>query len=86
MTNTGIDGLPSCSIAGNVLRPETVARISIRLPPTLDLDKAKEDLIRIVEENPPYNATVKCTIRMQGPGWNAPETKPYLEKILENCS
>jgi hypothetical protein len=32
----GIDGLPSCNIAGNVLRPFTEAKLSIRLPPTLN--------------------------------------------------
>lgn len=31
-----MDGLPTCEIAGNVLRPETVAKNSMRLPPTLD--------------------------------------------------
>ena len=32
---TGASGLPDPSIAGNVLRPKTSLKISIRLPPTI---------------------------------------------------
>mmetsp|Transcript_32029 Transcript_32029/g.29014 ORF Transcript_32029/g.29014 Transcript_32029/m.29014 type:complete len:170 (+) Transcript_32029:403-912(+) len=44
MTVTGIDGLPPCEKAGNVLRPETTIKMSIRIPPTLDAKKACERL------------------------------------------
>jgi acetylornithine deacetylase/succinyl-diaminopimelate desuccinylase-like protein len=37
---TGIDGLPSPVDAGNVLLPSTVAKLSVRLPPTLDAARA----------------------------------------------
>jgi hypothetical protein len=30
----GADGLPKAETAGNVLRPETALKISMRLPPT----------------------------------------------------
>jgi hypothetical protein len=43
-------------------------------------------LKRILESNPPYGAKVNCTIMQSGPGWNAPSTEPYLEKILNNAS
>jgi hypothetical protein len=39
-----------------------------------------------LEENPPYNATVKCVLKGNGPGWNAPSNKPYLTEILESAS
>ena len=32
---TGVDSIPPVNIAGNVLRPETTFKLSIRLPPTL---------------------------------------------------
>lgn len=39
----GADGLPETKIAGNVLRPSTTLKLSMRLPPTLDAKKAIED-------------------------------------------
>ena len=46
MVITGIDHIPSTSKAGNVLRPETKVKLSIRLPPTLNdketISKLKE--------------------------------------------
>ena len=41
---TGIDHIPSVSTAGNVLRPETKVKLSIRLPPTLRDKQAVESL------------------------------------------
>ncbi|MBT6585694.1 MAG: M20/M25/M40 family metallo-hydrolase, partial [Gammaproteobacteria bacterium] len=37
---TGIGGAPSPEQAGNVLRPETTARLALRIPPTTDAVKA----------------------------------------------
>jgi hypothetical protein len=31
---TGADGLPLCAVAGNVLRPSTTVKLSVRLAPT----------------------------------------------------
>ena len=36
----GFDGLPSCEKAGNVLYKELKCKVSIRMPPTLDGEKA----------------------------------------------
>jgi len=33
---TGADGLPKISMAGNVVRPSTSVRLSMRLPPAMD--------------------------------------------------
>lgn len=38
LCTVGADGLPATATAGNVLRPETTAKISIRLPPTLEIE------------------------------------------------
>jgi len=37
---TGCDGLPGIAMAGNVIRPKTGVRISMRLPPSMDPKKA----------------------------------------------
>ena len=35
---TGMDGIPPLASAGNVLRPQTAVKLSLRLPPTIDGD------------------------------------------------
>src|SRR5690606_20222891 len=37
---TGVDGMPPLDSAGNVLRPHTAVKLSLRLPPTLEPKKA----------------------------------------------
>jgi hypothetical protein len=46
----GADNIPKANVAGNVLRPKTTIRISIRLPPTLPAARAEETLLRLVPE------------------------------------
>ncbi len=58
MSVIGSNGLPECKSAGNVMLPFNEFRISIRLPPTKDHKVAEKELIKILTENPPYNAKV----------------------------
>ena len=44
----GGDGFPKADVAGNVLRPETILKLSIRLPPTKDPKEAEEALKNLV--------------------------------------
>lgn len=39
---TGASGFPEVAVAGNVMRPSTSLKISIRLPPTMDAEEAKK--------------------------------------------
>src|SRR5438477_1077832 len=55
---TGIDGLPQPGDAGNVLLPYTTAKLSLRLPPTLDAEAAGNMVQQLLEETPPYGARV----------------------------
>ena len=55
---TGIDGLPAPTDAGNVLLPSTVAKLSLRLPPTLDAATAGDMVRTVLEKDPPYRARV----------------------------
>lgn len=54
----GVDGLPATALAGNVTLPIHNFKLSLRIPPTLDAVKAKADIIKLLESNPPYNARV----------------------------
>jgi acetylornithine deacetylase/succinyl-diaminopimelate desuccinylase-like protein len=83
---TGADGLPSPATAGNVLRPKTVLKLSLRLPPTLKGETAGLALKALLEANPPYNAKVSFTYDQTATGWHAPQTAPWLEKALNEAS
>lgn len=83
---TGIDGVPALADAGNVLRPKTVALLSMRTPPICDMQKAANALKETLEKNPPYNAKVNYEIGDVGEGWNAPAVAPWLAKAVENAS
>ena len=55
---TGLDGAPAIANAGNVLRPWTAAKLSLRLPPTADAAAAGRRLKALLEADPPYGARV----------------------------
>jgi acetylornithine deacetylase/succinyl-diaminopimelate desuccinylase-like protein len=83
---TAMEGLPQPANAGNVLLPFTTATLSLRLPPTLDGDKAGALLEKMLTENPPYGAQVELKVRAANKGWNAPRLAPWLEKSLAAAS
>lgn len=82
----GIDGIPAISAAGNVLRPYTSAKLSLRLPPTCDAEIACNKLKSILENDPPYGAKVTFTPDWNAGGWNAPELDPWLEQAINSAS
>ena len=82
----GIDGLPAPINAGNVLLPSTVAKLSLRLPPTLDPDTAGDRLRALLEKDPPYGARVEFEPGPGAAGWNAPKLSPWLEQSLARAS
>jgi acetylornithine deacetylase/succinyl-diaminopimelate desuccinylase-like protein len=88
---TGVDGLPELGSAGNVLRPYTAFKLSLRLPPLVNGHEASVKLKALLEDNAPYNARV--TFHPDGragalgaTGWNAPSLSPWLEKALDEAS
>jgi acetylornithine deacetylase/succinyl-diaminopimelate desuccinylase-like protein len=94
---TGADGFPEMRSAGNVLRPYTAFKLSLRLPPLVDGNEAAAKLKALLEDNAPYNA--KVTFSADGrsgggggrqpsgaTGWNAPTLAPWLEEALNSAS
>ena len=88
---TGVDGFPEMQSAGNVLRPFTAFKLSLRLPPLVDGHQASLKLKALLEDNAPYNA--KVTFHPDGRagalganGWNAPTLAPWLESALDTAS
>ena len=83
---TGADGLPALSSAGNVLRPYTSVKLSLRLPPTLDGKRGGELLHDALLKNPPYGAQVSLHLEKASTGWNAPALAPWLENAIDQAS
>jgi len=83
---TGIGGMPPLDSAGNVLRPQTSVKLSLRVPPTLNGAKAGEFLKQLLEKDPPYGAKVTFALEKDGSGWNAPQLSPWLEQAVADAS
>lgn len=83
---TGADGLPALTDAGNVLRPHTAVKLSVRLPPTLDGERASRLLKEVLEKDPPYGARVEFEVEKSGTGWAAPATAQWLRESVNDAS
>jgi acetylornithine deacetylase/succinyl-diaminopimelate desuccinylase-like protein len=82
----GADGFPAIADAGNVLRPRTALKLSLRLPPSVDGTAAKEALTQLLEADPPHGATVRFDADEGATGWNAPPTAPWLAAAIGEAS
>jgi acetylornithine deacetylase/succinyl-diaminopimelate desuccinylase-like protein len=83
---TGAEGFPSLQDAGNVLRPYTAFKLSLRLPPLVDAAQAVSELKALLEDNAPYQAKVTFEGGSAATGWNAPATASWFERALDEAS
>ncbi|MCX7256059.1 MAG: M20 family metallopeptidase [Polaromonas sp.] len=83
---TGADGLPAFKDAGNVLRPYTAFKLSLRLPPLVEASAAVRELKALLEDNAPYQAKVTFEGNGGATGWNAPSSTPWFENALNAAS
>ena len=83
---TGAEGLPAPRDAGNVLRPYTAFKLSLRLPPLVDAAQAVQQLKTLLEDNAPYRAKVTFDGGSGASGWNAPPTAPWFDAALQEAS
>ena len=83
---TGAAGLPLPGDGGNVLRPQTTLKLSLRLPPTCDAGRAARRLKELFETDPPYGARVTYDAEAPGNGWDAPETSAWLAESVDRAS
>ena len=82
----GADGLPPAASAGNVLRPYTSLRLSLRLAPTADSRAAAAELVDRLERDPPLKVSVSVDGVDRADGWDAPELAPWLATALRQCA
>ena len=83
---TGAEGFPALKDAGNVLRPYTAFKLSLRFPPLVDAAAAVQELKKLLEDNAPYNAKVTFEGGGGATGWNAPSSVDWFETALNDAS
>jgi acetylornithine deacetylase/succinyl-diaminopimelate desuccinylase-like protein len=81
---TGMDGIPAVRDGGNVLRPFTTAKLSLRLPPDVDAQAAADALLSAIVTD----EGAHLTIDLEGVanGWVAPPLEADNAAALERVS
>ena len=84
---TGVDGIPALADGGNVLRPKTALKLSLRLPPTADAARASRRSRRCWRPiRPTARGSTYATGERPGTGWNAPAMAGWLRESVERAS
>ncbi len=86
LATVGLDGAPAPQNAGNVLRPFTTAKLSFRLPPTLDATAATARIKSVLEADAPSGATTEFEAEEGQGGWDAPALAPWLKTSIAAAS
>ena len=82
----GMDGIPSVAEGGNVLRPSTTAKLSIRIPPSVDAVVAQEAVVAALSASPPCGASVSVDAEQPAQGWVAAPLAPWLKVAVDEAS
>jgi acetylornithine deacetylase/succinyl-diaminopimelate desuccinylase-like protein len=82
----GADGIPAVKDGGNVLRPYTTLKLSFRLPPDIDCNKAMNEVNTVLTKNPPYNSSINVDWEEPANGWNAPKLSSWLDTAIQDAS
>ena len=79
----GAKGLPLSENAGNVLRPYTELKLSMRIPPMVNHNRAKLAIENTLTKNPPYGSKISIEFDEPASGWSAPETDLWLKNAMK---
>ena len=82
----GADGLPPARSAGNVLRPFTALKLSLRLPPPADAASVAAELVERLSTDPPLDVSVSVGDIECADGWDAPELAPWLAAAVHDSA
>lgn len=83
---TGVDGMPKPDQARPGVRPFTTLKLSCRLSPVFDGEKAVEIISKKMTENPPFNAHVKVNNSGFGNGWCMKVLDKWLHDAIHHAS
>jgi acetylornithine deacetylase/succinyl-diaminopimelate desuccinylase-like protein len=80
----GADGLPATRDGGNVLRPYTTLKLSIRLPPDVEAEIAADALISAITTD--EGAHITIDLEATANGWYPPPLDPGVTAALTRAS
>jgi acetylornithine deacetylase/succinyl-diaminopimelate desuccinylase-like protein len=80
----GMDGVPAVRDGGNVLRPFTTAKVSLRLPPDVDAQTAADALISAITTD--EGAHITIDLDGVANGWVAPPLDEHNAAALDRAS
>jgi len=83
---TGAGGLPPYEKAGNVVRPSTSCRLSMRLPPNMNASEAAKVVRQKITTDVPHNCVVEIHGDHNGNGWCMKEPEPWFHEVLNNAA
>lgn len=83
---TGADGFPPLAVAGNVLRPKTSLKLSIRVPPAVDANQAFEKVKEVLTRDPPYQASVEVKKVGAGNGFAPKPLDQWMSDVIQQAS
>ena len=82
---TGCDGIPSVATGGNVCRPSTSIKLSMRLAPNANAAQMRQEIEKKLTENVPYNCKVTLTGNHSGQGWCMKEMEPWFKEAVSQA-
>jgi acetylornithine deacetylase/succinyl-diaminopimelate desuccinylase-like protein len=81
---TGADGLPKPLDGGNVLRPSTTLKFSLRLPPDVDAQAASDAVLSAITTDEGAHVTIDMEAAAQG--WVAEPLREDIAAVLNRVS
>jgi acetylornithine deacetylase/succinyl-diaminopimelate desuccinylase-like protein len=82
----GQDGVPHVEKAGNVLRPFSTFKLSLRIPPRADEKACLQHLRKVMTQDPPSGAKITFSAEKASGGWDAPPLAGWLENAAAAAS
>ena len=82
----GADGVPHVDKAGNVLRPFSTFKLSLRIPPRCDEKAAIAELKKLMTKDPPSGAKITFSSEKASVGWDAPPLADWLGDACASAS
>ncbi len=83
---TGAEGMPDLAHAVDVVRGQTTIRLSCRISPIFDSDKAVEIIQKKITTDVPYNAKVTILGSSGGNGWCMKVLEDWLSESIQNAA
>lgn len=86
LTVVGCEGFPNLQNAGNLIRPFSSMRLSIRLPPGVNGSEAQDRVIQELSRDTPYGAHVEIKSAKPNSGWRLKPLSGWLTESIEKAA